>query len=212
LSIARRPPAGLRIRRVGRRIVLRSRRAAGAPAALLSERVGPSQQNRTGGRSQSETARRPGRHLREIHTLNHACGGRMRTLKTTVGFLVLFVLLSPAPAHAWWGWLDELSGPGRFRGPQFDFRLVCFGPSSEAKRLVDDFRHAEALTNKLVVGADAKTGEAQVPRADVVAAYESWRQLVADLHAVPVTFPVLDSDDLKPASTWAADLRARLKL
>lgn len=49
----------------------------------------------------------------------------MRTFKMSFLLLAVFLLLAPAPAFAWWGWLDELSGPGRFWGAEFDFRLAC---------------------------------------------------------------------------------------
>jgi hypothetical protein len=42
--------------------------------------------------------------------------------------LLSFVLLIgvPTPARAWWGWLDNLSGPGPFAGAEFDFTIACF--------------------------------------------------------------------------------------
>jgi hypothetical protein len=40
---------------------------------------------------------------------------------------VLFGLVFPSSAHAWWGWIDELSGAGRFRGWEVEARLFCFG-------------------------------------------------------------------------------------
>jgi hypothetical protein len=49
----------------------------------------------------------------------------MRAFKTSFLLLVVFILIAPSPAQAWWGWLDELSGPGRFWGAEFDFRLAC---------------------------------------------------------------------------------------
>jgi hypothetical protein len=38
----------------------------------------------------------------------------------------LVQLGAPVPAEAWFGWLDHLSGPGPFKGAEFDFRLMCF--------------------------------------------------------------------------------------
>jgi hypothetical protein len=35
-------------------------------------------------------------------------------------------VVQPARADAWFGWLDRLSGPGPFKGAEFDFRIVCF--------------------------------------------------------------------------------------
>lgn len=49
----------------------------------------------------------------------------MRAFKTSFLLLTVFLLIAPSPAQAWWGWLDELSGPGRFWGAEFDLRMVC---------------------------------------------------------------------------------------
>src|ERR1700680_2326332 len=53
-------------------------------------------------------------------------GGRMRRVRAALILTVLFGLIRPAPAHAWWDWLDELSGPGKFKGWHLEARLVCF--------------------------------------------------------------------------------------
>jgi hypothetical protein len=42
---------------------------------------------------------------------------------------VLFGLVFPSSAYAWWGWIDELSGAGKFRGWEVEARLFCFGTS-----------------------------------------------------------------------------------
>jgi hypothetical protein len=39
-------------------------------------------------------------------------------------------LILPAPAHAWWGWWDELSGAGPFRGLEIEARIACFGEAT----------------------------------------------------------------------------------
>ena len=51
----------------------------------------------------------------------------MRRLYVSLVLAGLFQMLSPAPAQAWWEWLDELSGPKGLKGPQFEARLACFG-------------------------------------------------------------------------------------
>jgi hypothetical protein len=54
------------------------------------------------------------------------------------GSIVLFVCVlllgfTPSPAHAQlWRWIDELSGPGIFQGPEFEWKLVCFGDQPDA--------------------------------------------------------------------------------
>jgi hypothetical protein len=50
----------------------------------------------------------------------------MRRVRAALILGVLFQLMLPAPAHAWFDWLDELSGPGRFKGWHLEARLVCF--------------------------------------------------------------------------------------
>jgi hypothetical protein len=51
----------------------------------------------------------------------------MRRVSLALVSGVLFSLVCPASAHAWWGWIDELSGAGRFRGWEVEARLYCFG-------------------------------------------------------------------------------------
>ncbi len=34
-------------------------------------------------------------------------------------------LVAPAPAHAWFAWLDQLSGPGPFAGFDVQWRIAC---------------------------------------------------------------------------------------
>jgi hypothetical protein len=50
----------------------------------------------------------------------------MRRVRSAVILGVLFELMWPAPAHAWWDILDQLSGPGKFKGWHLEARLVCF--------------------------------------------------------------------------------------
>ena len=49
----------------------------------------------------------------------------MRTFKTSFLFLAVFLLIAPAPAQAWWGWLDELSGPGPWTFIDVQYRILC---------------------------------------------------------------------------------------
>jgi hypothetical protein len=46
-----------------------------------------------------------------------------------VVILMMVAALWPATAHAargWWGWLEELSGPGHFDGPVISWELKCW--------------------------------------------------------------------------------------
>jgi hypothetical protein len=51
----------------------------------------------------------------------------MRRLCFAFALVVFVQMLLPQRAEAWFGWLDELSGPGKFYGAQVDLRLACFG-------------------------------------------------------------------------------------
>jgi len=60
-------------------------------------------------------------------------------------------LLAPSPAHAWWGWLDNLSGPGPFNGLEFDYKILCLmnQPSlQEPVRAQTDFTLFESALSK----------------------------------------------------------------
>jgi hypothetical protein len=69
----------------------------------------------------------------------------MRRLRTTLGLLAVLILLAPVPAQAWWGWLDDLSGPGPFWGAEFDFRVACLMEESPWAESVANLQIAEAL-------------------------------------------------------------------
>lgn len=49
-----------------------------------------------------------------------------RSMKSPILCLLAFALLLPARADAWFGWLDNLSGPGPFWGAEFDIPIACF--------------------------------------------------------------------------------------
>ncbi len=49
----------------------------------------------------------------------------MRRLGIVVVYCAAFQLLMPVPAHAWWGWLDELSGPGPWMFGDLQYRVAC---------------------------------------------------------------------------------------
>jgi hypothetical protein len=51
----------------------------------------------------------------------------MRHLFLAVAVCLGIQLILPAPAQAWWGWWDELSGAGPFQGLEIEARLACFG-------------------------------------------------------------------------------------
>ena len=53
---------------------------------------------------------------------------KARRLGLMLALCLVIEASAPAPALAWFGWLDEWSGPGEFWGLLYEMRLVCFGP------------------------------------------------------------------------------------
>jgi len=49
----------------------------------------------------------------------------MRRLGIVILCSAAMQLLIPSPAHAWWGWLDELSGPGPWMSFDLRYRIYC---------------------------------------------------------------------------------------
>jgi hypothetical protein len=106
----------------------------------------------------------------------------MRSAKWSGLLVVLVFLALPAPAHAFFGWLDNLSGPGKFRGWQFEFRVACFGETSETKKISERVAIAQGLTERL-------TSRSQP--ADLAAAQNAWRDLVTQLRRSALVMPIL---------------------
>ena len=48
-----------------------------------------------------------------------------RRILTTILFAALVVLAVPTSAHAWWEYIEQLSGPGKFYGWDVQVRLFC---------------------------------------------------------------------------------------
>jgi len=49
----------------------------------------------------------------------------MRRVIVTALCAAAFLFMRPEPAHAWWDWIDQLSGPGPFQGIDFQWRVAC---------------------------------------------------------------------------------------
>ena len=50
---------------------------------------------------------------------------------------VVVQLAAPAPAQAWWEWLDQLSGPGPFTGLDIQWRVKCI-PDNRAASIAEN--------------------------------------------------------------------------
>lgn len=79
-----------------------------------------------------------------------------RLLVVSRPLLVALFAVMPSPAYAWLGWLDELTGPGKFRGDLFVADVVCLGSpptSSEVAALLSyQFRTLEIARSGLQPG------------------------------------------------------------
>jgi hypothetical protein len=102
-------------------------------------------------------------------------------------------LAVPSPAHAWWGWLDNLSGPGPWWGPEFDFRLVCF----PGKTTVADAKRASTAAAALL----QRSGS--VSAAEVEFKYKTWDS-IGQNGQDNFKKMLKESDDL---TTWANTFR-----
>jgi ABC-type sugar transport system substrate-binding protein len=102
----------------------------------------------------------------------------MRTFKATL-FLAVFLLIGPAPAQAWFGWLDDLSGPGPFWGQQYEVRIACFGGDTDkVTRYLDDLLFTAKLLTLEVVKNDNNSFE------KAQKAWGNFAAAIAEAHAL----------------------------
>jgi hypothetical protein len=84
----------------------------------------------------------------------------MRRVTVIALCAVSFLIALPAPAHAWWDWLDELSGPGPFTGFDFKWRIACINdpaPREVARKREEQKRLADAMAAALASSAEKRT-------------------------------------------------------
>jgi len=62
----------------------------------------------------------------------------MRRVIVTALCAAAFLFMRPEPAHAWFDWIDQLSGPGPFAGIDFQWRLVCVKDPNVANATTTD--------------------------------------------------------------------------
>jgi hypothetical protein len=88
----------------------------------------------------------------------------MRWLKRSVLLCLFITVVTPAPAHAWFEWLDRLSGPGPWYGLKVDIRAVCFGkqlPIEAVRRRIEDAAdRTSRATNRIQLEAVQNEWEA----------------------------------------------------
>src|SRR5215510_9398893 len=71
--------------------------------------------------------------------------------------VVLALVLRPVQAQAWFGWLDDLSGPGKFRGYMYELRVLCFGEKENYKSFHDylvNLRNPSEVSNGALSGIE----------------------------------------------------------
>jgi hypothetical protein len=95
---------------------------------------------------------------------------------------VVAVALWPATAHAgFWSWLEELSGPGPFRGYMFSFTVACVRDDGFNACPVGD----EATRQRIVVSVGRFTSKEDRPRFKDLPANDQDNQ--GDVHVMPVS-------------------------
>ena len=95
---------------------------------------------------------------------------------------------APAPASAWFGWVDRWSGPGKFWGLLYEMRLVCFGPDSGVADIVAAYERAQHST-RLVLASPQQGGV--VPRNAVM----DWQEALMALHAAQIRWNVPNASE-----------------
>ena len=96
----------------------------------------------------------------------------MRRSFVILVFLVCFQFLIPTPAHAWWRWVDELSGPGSFNGVSIPVRLWCLPGKSATLTLNTRKRVGYALA--ALGGSGCLFRPGIVPRASLLKIGTAW--------------------------------------
>lgn len=115
-----------------------------------------------------------------------------RSRRALAGWLAAALLLAvPSPASAWWGWLEKLSGPSDLNGPQFDFRVVCFGDRLPPALIVLSEAAAMAIAGARDVQAQPNPQEDAILKAWTAAgnAWEeaalAWADALGDRYVTP---------------------------
>ncbi len=102
---------------------------------------------------------------------------RSRRLGLIIAFCLVIQASTPAPALAWFGWLDEWSGPGGFWGLLYEMRLVCFGEQSGVRQIEAAYTRAQRST------LQARAAGANATAADLATAITDWLEVVRSLQA-----------------------------
>jgi hypothetical protein len=118
----------------------------------------------------------------------------MRSFKVSVVLSALLLIMTPQPAHAWFGWLDYLSGPGPFSGEEYELRLWCFGDKFGTVTTLQDLL-TTAVARTLLVGLVNPPNKDQQEQA-ARRAKNAWLSLVDELAII--------NGDLRPEPQQSA--------
>ena len=113
----------------------------------------------------------------------------MRWLNRSVLLCLVIVALTPAPAQAWFEWLDRLSGPGRWWGAKIDVRALCFGQSLPASVAEIRRRIAEAKKGTFRLG--------MLNFVDIQSTGDEWIEIAKQIKAIDARLNVLGDLDLE---------------
>jgi hypothetical protein len=85
----------------------------------------------------------------------------MRRIVMTVVCSVLLQWAMPSQAYAWWEFIEELSGPGRFYGWDIDLRLFCLNDKFDPARAGDPTERVGPTVGAVVSACRVRTGYAR---------------------------------------------------
>ncbi|MGE3472372.1 MAG: hypothetical protein AB7O28_18600 [Vicinamibacterales bacterium] len=131
----------------------------------------------------------------------------LRRLCVVLAMCFVTQLAAPAPALAWFGWLDKWSGPGQWWGGRLDVRLICFGQTTQYERLREAARRylasAEALEPQLSVFRSLRVDASSLELGFVAAAAmrDSARQLsvaITDMRRESQLAPAAGVENIDP--------------
>ena len=113
---------------------------------------------------------------------------RVRRLGVSLWLCFLIQAVAPAPALAWWGWLDKWSGPGEFKGWLYEARLVCFGDQSGVRQIEAAYLRAQQST-RLVLTPGRKVTKEESGRV-----FSNWHEALLLLEAAQLRWHASASD------------------
>src|SRR4030095_9546319 len=109
-------------------------------------------------------------------------------LRRAIGLVAIgLILLRPAPAMAWFGWLDEWSGPGPFWGELYEIRIACFGePIPTTTTLLTLAGRAFGSSENLLTRRSTASPNLVLQDTDLQQVQRQWQELINALSRADV--------------------------